>query len=241
MAETTKKPVPPYVTYASFVNFINGLRENGMPKHITRSMLPGSNSGKAAMSASLSTLGLTNEKAEPTATMRQLVDSQNEYTTELKKILLASYPFFQDGSLDLSDTTTDKVVEKFKELGASGSTVTKCITFLLAAAKEADIPVSRYVKTPPPPSKSAAKNGKKKAARPVDPDDDEDQDDDKDLKFPTDKERIVVSVHGMDEWEIFVPKGLTPAQWKHGLKMAKFILDNYRPAEGADANTEEVP
>lgn len=45
------------------------------------------------------------------------------------------------------------------------------------------------------------------------------------------KERIVISVHGMDDWEIYVPIGLTNSQWRHGLKMAKFILDNYRPDE----------
>jgi len=54
---------------------------------------------------------------------------------------------------------------------------------------------------------------------------------------PTDKERIVVSVHGMDDWEIYVPKGLTPAQWKHGLKMANFILSNYRLADDDPAPT----
>lgn len=228
MADTTKKPVPPYATYQSFCNFINGLREHGIPKHITRSMLPGSNSGKAAMSATLSVLGLVNEKDEPTIQMRQLADSGTNYSEKLKEILQNSYPFFKDGSLDLSDTTTDKVVEKFRELGAGGSTITKCIAFLLAAARDANLTVSRYVKTPLPASKGP---NKKKATRAPVVEEEDEEEDDSVVRMPTDKERIVVSVHGMADWEIFVPKGLTAAQWKHGLKMANFILSNYRPAD----------
>lgn len=230
MADTTKKIIPPYATYKSFSNFINGLREHGTPKHITKSLLPGSNSGKAAMSATLSTLGLVNGKDEPTAVMLQLTDPEQNYGTTLKQILENSYGFLTDGSLDIGSTTTDKVVEKFKELGASGSTITKCMAFFLSAAQDAGITVSRYVKTPAAAPKTAKRRVSRQPAPEVDDADDDDAGD-RD-RYPTDKERIVVSVHGMDEWEMFVPKGLTQAQWKHGLKMAKFILDNYRPTEG---------
>lgn len=237
MADTNKKPLPPYATYKSFSNFINGLREHGTPKHVTKSMLPGSNSGKASMSATLAALKLVDGKDEPTAMMRQLTDSAKDYSTVLKEILESSYSFLNDGSLDIADTTTDKVVEKFKELGASGSTVTKCMAFFLSAAQDAKIVVSRYVKTPAAAPSKASKAGKKKSLRPVNPIDDDSDDDEDDDKTPPDKERIVISVHGMDEWEIFVPRGLSSTQWKHGLKMAKFILDNYRPAN--DSADEE--
>jgi len=235
MADSSKKAVPPYATYSSFSNFINGLRENGTPKHITRSMLPGSNSGKASMSAALSVLGLVNDKDEPTEDMRQLTDASVDYGIKLKEILVKSYPFFTDDSLDLGDTTTDKVTEKFKELGAGGSTITKCIAFLLAASKDAGIAVSRYVKTPSPPSRTVKKKASKTAVV-EETEDDNDEGADR-YEGLDDKERIVVSVHGMDDWEIFVPAGLTTAQWKHGLKMAKFILDNYRPSD-EDASKE---
>jgi hypothetical protein len=230
MAESTKKAVPPYATYKSFFNFINGLRENGTPKHITKSMLPGSNSGKASMSATLSVLGLVNDKDEPTPEMRQLADKSVDYSSKLKEILEKNHPFFVDGEVDLADTTTDKVTEKFKELGAGGSTVTKCVAFLLAAAKDASIAVSRYVKPPTPPSRSVKKKVVVNRVNEEDADDDNDNDQPNDLEG---KERIVISVHGMDDWIIYVPEGLTTAQWKHGLKMAKFILDNYRPDETA--------
>lgn len=229
MAETSKKTIPPYVTYKSFSNFINGLRENGTPPHITRSILPGSNSGKAAMAASLTALGLVNDKDEPTDDMKQLVDTSKDYSTILRLVMKKNYPFLVDGSLDLGNTTTDKVVEKMKELGAGGSTVTKCIAFLLSAASDAGMPVSRYVKTPAPPT-STKKRAQRGATRSEQENEVEDENEvNEELEALTGKERIVVSVHGMDDWVIYVPEGLSDTQWKHGLKMAKFILDNYRP------------
>jgi len=231
MGEITKKAVPPYATYQSFLNFINGLRENGYPGHITRSMLPGSNSGKAAMSATLSYLGLVTDNDEPTERLAKLANAKRDYGGDLKEILLASYPFFADKSLDLANTTTDKVVQRVKELGAGGSTITKCVAFLLSAAKDASLPVSRYVKTP----QVVRTNGKRRnSAKQIEPIVEPPTPPASQPRLPEDKERIVVSVHGMEEWEIFVPKGLSDTQWAHGLKMAKFILDNYRPPASAD-------
>jgi len=235
MSETSKKTIPPYVTYKSFSNFINGLRENGAPVHITRSMLPGSNSGKAAMSASLSALALVNDKEEPTEDMKQLVDASKDYSTILRLVLKKSYPFLVDGSLGLGNTTTDKVVEKMRELGAGGSTITKCIAFLLAAAADAGIAVSRYVKTPAPPT-STKKRAKHVARDEPGTEVETEEEVDEELESLVGKERIVVSVHGMDDWVIYVPEGLSDTQWKHGLKMAKFILDNYRPDASAEGS-----
>lgn len=172
--------------------------------------------------------------------MLQLSDAENDFGETLKGVLEASYDFLRDGSLDIANTTTEKVVEKFKALGAGGSTINKCMAFFLAAAQDADITVSQYVKTPPAAPKAIKKRPSRPAAAEVSLDDkDLEEGGAQDLtRGLGGKERIVVSVHGMDEWEIFVPKGLSSAQWKHGLKMAKFILDNYRPAEGMDEMEE---
>lgn len=172
MADPAKKTVPPYSTYKSFTNFISGLREHGCPSHITRSLLPGSNSGKAAMGATLRSLDLINSKDEPTEKLKQLVNSEDNYNALLKDILYASYPFLSDGSLDLANTATEKVVEKFKDLGAGGSTISKCMAFFLAAAKDAGIEVSKYVKAPAPDRTGPTRKGKQRSKSekpPLDP------------------------------------------------------------------------
>lgn len=160
MADQDKNITPPYASYKSFTNFVKGLRENGCPSHITRSIIPGSNSGKAMMAATLRYLDLVNDKEEPTEKLKQLINSDANYSEELKKILTDSYGFLNDHTIDLRHTTTDKVAEKFRELGASGSTVSKCMAFFLAAAKDAKIQVSQYVKAPAPVRANAPRKSK---------------------------------------------------------------------------------
>ena len=53
MSTETSKATPAYTTYTAFTNLINDLRENDVPSHITRSVVKGSNSGKAMSTAQL--------------------------------------------------------------------------------------------------------------------------------------------------------------------------------------------
>jgi len=153
-----KTTVPPYCTYGSFKSLINGLRENGMPSHLSRSVLPGSNSAKATMASSLKSAGLIDSHDTPTQKMRQLVDPAQDYAKSLREILDESYAWLFD-AVDLKTTTTEKVEEQFKLRGASGSTVSKCMAFFLSAAKETGIEVSQYVKAPIPPRANRNRRG----------------------------------------------------------------------------------
>lgn len=227
MENISKKAPPPYVTYKSFSNFINKLREDGMPTHLTRSTLPGSNSGKATMAASLKAMGLIENKDEPTDLMKKLVNPECDYPSVLKEVLYSTYDFLTDPEFDLKNTTTDKVMEKFRELGAKGSTVTKCISFLLSACQEADIEVSKYVKTPPPDrspnSKRKAKNTTQHVDRDVnDAGSGEDNDD-----IPEGMEKITVPLRNMEDGVIYFPADLEQEEAKKAVNMANFILKNF--------------
>lgn len=230
--ETTDKKMPPaYVTYKSFSNFINGLRENGMPSHLTRTMFPGSNSGKATMALSLKSLGLMHGDDLPTPMMKKLVDKSNNYKEVLREVVLTSYDFLTSQDFDIKTTTTDKLAEKFKAAGAGGSTITKCMAFLLSACADTGIEVSKYVKTlPPPPKKSDA--GKKRQ-KPQEPQEDDEEDDDGSLEgaVPEGMDRIVVPLRDMQDGLIFFPTGLDPAAAKKAVKAAIFILNNYYDLE----------
>lgn len=229
MTQPDKKTPPPYTTYKSFFNFIKGLRENGMPTHLTRSMLPGSNSGKATMSASLKSLGLINGKEEPTDEMKQLVDPSGDYKQALNKILYNSYAFLGDPNFDIKNTTTDKVAEKFKELGASGSTITKCMAFFLSACKEANIEISKYVKSPTPDRGTSGRRKKRNKGSDSTLDDNGDNDDFEPEFEGSEKIKIPIPLHGMDDGMIIFPGGMSKRDWEYALKIATFLLQNYRP------------
>lgn len=227
-----KKSPPPYVTYKSFTNFINGLRENGMPSHITRSMLPGSNSAKATMGASLRAMGLVVNDDSPTDLMRRLTDPDSNYSEVLSEVLVDTYDFLSDPDFDIKNTTTDKVVEKIKLNGASGSTVNKCMAFLLAACSDANIEVSQYVKAPARTSKSsgkrrAANKSRNEATNPTSSQPLASNQED----IPEGMERITVPLRGMEDGVIFFPAELEENEARKAVKAAIFILNSYYELE----------
>lgn len=225
MAEGEKSQLPPYATYRSFSNLISDLREGGIPTHISRSVVKGSNSGKAMMSASLKALGLINEDTTPTPTLRKLVGAtdKDEYAAALKDVLTAAYPFMFDGTINLAHTTSEVVAEKFKGAGATGSTVTKCVQFFLSAAKESGVKVSSRVKPPTPTRNGSTKPKPRKPRSAVDPLHGGEAE-----RPSSEMIRIPIPLHGLQDGAILLPQGMSKKSWDHAKKMARFILDNYR-------------
>ena len=229
MKNTDKKTPPPYSTYKTFSNFIIGLRENGAPSHITRSMLPGSNSAKASILATLKYLHLIINGDEPSEDLNQLVDPSTNYNTKLKEIIIKSYVFLNDPEFNIKTTTTEKVVDKFKAAGASGSTITKGMAFLLAACKDAKIEVSKYVKAPAPTRAAAPRrrrsmpesNTSQKSSESVTPKSSEG------YNTHDGMEHITVSLRNMDDGHIYFPAKLEQEDAIKAVKAAIFMMKNY--------------
>lgn len=233
MAAKEKVQLPPYTTYGSFVNLINNLRQHGTPDHITNSVLMGSNSGKAMMRQSLKSLNLIDENEAPTEKFKQLVDSEEQYPLILRDLLTETYSFLFDGSIDISSTTTEKVAEKFKAAGASGSTISKCMAFFLRAAKEADINVSSRVKAP------TVDRGRRRRNSPPsrNPELDEvqinnDPNGDEMPLVHEGMERITIPLRGMDDGVIYFPQEMDTDDAKRAIRMTKFILEEYYGIDG---------
>lgn len=223
MNEASKKPVPAYTTYTAFSNLIKDLRENGMPSHITRSVVKGSNSGKATMMASLKYLDLIDKASTPTPMLAQLVDNEDNYNNNLKKLLETKYSFLFNGDTNITTATTEKVAEKFKAAGCIGSTVSKSISFFLVAAKAAGIEVSPRVKAPPV-AKSPAKRKLKKSADTTGSGGTQEPEED---VVPEGMERITVSLRGMDDGIIYFPENMAEEDAKRAIKMTTFILKEF--------------
>lgn len=145
-----KTVLPPYISYKTLTNFINGLRETGIPHQIDKSVLRTmSGAVQSATIASLKFLGLINSSAIPTKHLKQLVETDGDnYIAALKDVLVESYSFLLKNGINIEQATGTQVENKFKEQGVSGSTITKCVAFFLAAAKDAGIKVSSHVRPP---------------------------------------------------------------------------------------------
>jgi len=153
-APEDKKLLPPYASYIAFMRQLESLRQDGhhLPDQIDRGVLSGmSGSAQTSMLKTLEALGLIDASGRTTKTLRDLLAYQRgseEFKAQFRAILEKTYGFLLS-VVSLRTATTNQVQTAFRTQHVGGSTVSKCIAFFLAAAKEAGIEVSKYVRTPP--------------------------------------------------------------------------------------------
>ena len=160
-----KNPIPPYVAYRTFRNFLVQMEKQGLPGRIDRSVLAHkSGSVQSQLLLALRFLGLIHKSGKPTEDLKRLLTGiQRERMAHFKSLLERSYPFVFGSGFDVETATSDQTEELFGRTGASGETLRRCISFFVSAARESGIPVSSYIKP---------HRGKKSASRssaPADP------------------------------------------------------------------------
>lgn len=169
MTEKSKKVSLPYSTYPAFINFINKLRESGVPNRIDATTF-GNASGSLVYSvlASLKALKLISEDGDPTQRFVNFVNAPDDQRSQLlREIVMQGYPsLFREG-FDLTNITAGQFDEHIREeFDVAGSTIDKIASFFLAAAKAAEIPVSKFLEmrspiASSPSSKKSSKQRKK--------------------------------------------------------------------------------
>lgn len=178
MAENEpKKLLPAYVSYKSFSRFLKSLQPGHLPSRIDKAVLTGmSGSVQSAMTNSLEFLGLMDAGGKPTVRLEALAGTSGaDYADKLGETLRVAYKFLFEDGIDLARATTGQIQEAFRKQGVGGSTAVKSIAFFLSAAKDAAIPISKYVKTPAAPKPTTTR---KAAPRATAEDDDAGDDDD---------------------------------------------------------------
>lgn len=178
------------------------------------------------MLASLKSLNLIHDDKQPTEQFKALIREPENYEKNLRGILKAAYPYLFDGTIDLSNTTTEMVAEKFKTAGASGSTISKGMAFFLSAAKEAGIAVSSRVKPPQAPRGNGTKRRSGK------PDGSGGSGDgpggQEGTDTPPGTEKISFTLRGMPDVTIYFPEGLEDEEEiKRVIRATVFNLEMY--------------
>jgi hypothetical protein len=146
--ERGRKRLPPYVSYRTFLNFIERL-EREMPARIDRSYwsdrLAGS-TGTQLMGA-LRFLGLVDGDGVPTSQLRLLVPARGEKRAELlRQIATESYNFVLGGSFDFHLATYAQLEEVFhRNFELADDVNRKCIKFFVTLATDAGIPLSTFI------------------------------------------------------------------------------------------------
>ena len=158
MANDTEKRTPPYLAYRTFINYVDGMRETGVPSRIDRSLLRSmSGTAQSQLLGALAFFGLVDDPnvGTPQPGLGKLVKSEGEARQQLlRELLTASYPYLFTDQLDLTNGTPKQVEEVLRsEAGISGDTVRKCFVFFVAMAKEAGVTLSSFL------AGTRAKNG----------------------------------------------------------------------------------
>ncbi len=146
VAENADRRLPPYVSYRTFRNFLNDLRE-GIPSRVDRSYWGTKMSGSTGIQlmTALRFLGLIDAGNRPTEKLVRIVQSEGRGFQEILKGLIKDRYAFLFENLDLERATPAELGEKFQQQGAEGDVGRKCIAFFLAAATDADIPLSLFI------------------------------------------------------------------------------------------------
>ena len=165
MAEKTKTHSPPYAAFASFISFLNKLRDTQIPSRIDPSVF-GNASGSLSYSiiASLKSLKLIGADGTPTADLIAFVNaSDNDRQAMMQAILMDAYSSLWGGSINLETTTAGQFDEHIREeYDVKGSTVDKVATFFIAAAKYAELPISPHLAARRPTASSASSSKSKR-------------------------------------------------------------------------------
>lgn len=173
MSKPTEKTrvAPPYVSYATFKTFLDGLKASGLPSRIDRGVM-GSMSGasQSHLISALNSMNLVTSTGQPTPTLDELVHSEGKDREKiLKSLLRQSFPFlFEDGFV-LETDTAKHFDEQFSKADIAVETARKCKSFFLAAAKDAGIEPSSYILKGARGQKATQRKARVAAPQKVDP------------------------------------------------------------------------
>lgn len=146
--DSRRKRLPPYVSYRTFLNFIERLQQ-GIPSRIDRSYwsdrLSGS-TGTQLMSA-MRFMGFIDANSRPTSLLRQLVSAGGAQRTEiLRQVASQAFGFLQQASFDPQTATYAQLEEAFHDtFELTDSVCRKCVKFFVALATDAKIPLSPFI------------------------------------------------------------------------------------------------
>jgi hypothetical protein len=148
LSSSSKKLLPPYVSYRTFLNFLEGLQQT-LPARIDRSYWGDRLSGSTGtqLVSALRFLDMIDINGFPTVKLRQLVGSKGSQRTELlKQVTHESYSFFFLSQVDPQAATYAQLEEAFHDnYQIASDVVRKCIKFFIGLAGDGGMKLSPFV------------------------------------------------------------------------------------------------
>lgn len=166
--DRSRRPLPPYVSYRTFNNFIEWLQE-GIPSRIDRSYWGDRLSGSSGtqLMAALRFLRLVDNNGVPTQRLRELVPAKGSAkATLLRQITNEAFGLVLQGSFDPAEATYSQLEESFHNTyQATGDVLRKCLKFFISLTYAAEIPLSPFIMKRAKRARVGSAAGTKKAVR----------------------------------------------------------------------------
>jgi hypothetical protein len=144
-----RKRLPPYVSYRTFQNFIEGLQQEGIPARIDRSYWSDRLSGSTGIQlmSALRFLRLIDADGTPTNQLRLLASTRGIPRAEiLKEVTTEAFSFLLQGSFDLQSSTYAQLQEAFHNtFDLTDGVSRKCVKFFVELASAAGMPLSPFI------------------------------------------------------------------------------------------------
>jgi len=145
-ADRIAKVTAPYTSFATFKNFLAGLRSGGGAPIVIDNSVYGNMSGgvRSQLKAALRFLGLVDEKNKPTEMMHTAVEATQDAAVWSAFVHLILTTYYAPIIAHPLTNTTPAALRKEFEASYSGTpdVITKSITFFIHAAREAGVALS---------------------------------------------------------------------------------------------------
>lgn len=146
MTNEQRLPAPPYVSFRTFLNFIEWLGEVGVPTRMDRTFWGQklSGIGGSQVMSALRFLGLLSDEDRPDPYLDRLAENGDQRKSGLRELLQSHYaPALRE--LDLERATPGELRDRFAVYGFQGDTLRKAVAFFVHAAQYAELPLSTHI------------------------------------------------------------------------------------------------
>lgn len=148
VSEARRKRLPPYISYRTFHNFIDGL-EHGIPARIDRSYWGDKFSGSTGtqLLGALRFLGLIDNNNVPSSHLTELIRAREKQRADvLRQICTDAYVFLLGTTFDPQKATYAQLEELFHSMyELTDDVARKCIKFFIELCNAAEIPLSPFI------------------------------------------------------------------------------------------------
>jgi hypothetical protein len=145
--DEARRPLPPYISFRTLTGLIERLKETVVPNQIDSSVLRNYAGGVARqIVTTLKFLELIEEGGATTDNLKALVGAYgtDAWKETLTQIIFDAYvPVI--GKLDLDTATPGQVDAAFRNYGADGDVLRKCVAFWVAAVTSAGAQISPHI------------------------------------------------------------------------------------------------